>query len=64
MREYHYFLFTVFGWFDGEILNQTEQTATYQLQAGFIKGGTVQSFVNNSNFARFRVVIENGSAGK
>ena len=63
MREYHNFFIIVFGWLDREII-QRERTATYQLQAGFIKGGAVQGFVNTTSFARFRVVIEDGSAGK
>ena len=43
---------------------QPERTATYMLQAGFIKGGAVQTFVTSQSLARFEVVIEDGSAGK
>ena len=59
-----FFLFTVFGWIQGEMFFQPERTATYMLQAGFIKGGAVQTFVTSSTLARFEVVIEDGSAGK
>ena len=65
MREYHYFLFTVFGWIDGERFTQPEQAGTYELPVGFIKGRFVQEFFTGQSFASFRiVVIEDGGAGK
>ena len=65
MRGYHYFLFTVFGWIDGERFTQPERPATYELPVGFIKGRQVQEFFTGQSFAAFRiVVIEDGGAGK
>ena len=60
----YYCFFTVFGWFHGTDITLSERTSTYDLQAGFIKGGAVQTFVTAQGLARFEIAVEERGAGK
>ena len=63
MEGYRFFI-TVFGWFDGTNITLDEQTAAYELQAGFIKGGAVQNFTAGNTLASFLIAIEERGAGE
>ena len=64
MIGYYYIFITVFGWIDGTDITLDEQIARYRLRAGFIKGGTVQTFVTSQSLASFGITIEERGAGK
>ena len=63
MKEYHYF-FTVFGWIQGTNTTLNETTGTQMLQAGFLKGGAVQTFATATSLASFMIRVEERGAGK
>ena len=58
------FFITVFGWFDGTDITLNEKAGTYDLTAGFIKGGVVQNFVTDKDLASFDIAVEERGAGK
>ena len=58
------FFVTVFGWFNGTEITLDERAETYVLRGGFIKGGTVQTFLTSQSSARFMIAIEERGAGK
>ena len=63
MKEYHYF-FSVFGWIRGTNTVLNESTGTQTLQAGFSKGGAVQTLVTANSLASFLIGFEERGAGK
>ena len=54
----------MFGWFDGTDITLDERTETYELTAGFVKGGAVQTFVTAQGLAAFNIAVEERGAGK
>ena len=54
----------MFGWFDGTNITLDEQVGNHELQAGFIKGGAVQTFIGAQSLASFLIAIEERGAGK
>ena len=54
----------MFGWFNGTDITLDERFETYELQAGFVKGGAVQTFITSLSLANFQIAIEERGAGK